>query len=772
MKKAIAILLFFCLCMHIHAVEAIPVRIIVRDSITHETVPYASVFLRTLQDSTLQAGSTGKEGALVFQKLNSGDYKLHITAIGYQTLDTLISLDSEAKQPHTLFLGSSITELAGVTVTHVRKAYEQKYDRKVYTLTEAQKATSRTVLDLLRTLPGVIVNDEDKSVTYRGSAPVMQVNDMPAGFLYPDLSVIPAEKVRKIELIDASNRGSGVLGGIINILLVKPGKEGLDGVLSSEAKQAETTHGFSQDHALNLNWGIEKNVFFGNILYSDKDTRNLNHRTGYSLNSITGEENIMQSDTAKNKTVRLNGIIGYMRIIDSLRTDYFAVSMTTSSENSLGNAYVLRGNTDYFRSSASDTRGSIFGAGYGRVKNFTTPGKQITWNIYVNYPGVATLNRTNRYSYPNAPGITYTETLSAKSKGGSFYFYFNNPLKSGWNLSISETSNTGYESGPSDRWRNGTVDTLNLARDKYISWNDNLNVNMGRHVDKIRLEAGISFNHSYGLHDYNRYMVMERDTAFTTRRHFFSVCPSVNFNWHASETNDFSMKYAYSYKFPDVDNLTAYVDKRNIYNWTAGNPDLRAAGYHSFALGHVYSKDTYNFSTELIYKQSNNDIVTIGYYLPDNIRLTKPVNIGRVQELDAVFTNWIRLSSKLSMTGSATLNYKNLDQSNLKKEADAFGLDGEQFVFTQFNYNLNTYMTWSINKRNFASLRLNYYSKSLQYYGYRRPWLGSSLKLYLETAEKRPLQTDARHRQSYRRMDRPRIRKQQHGNLYDQHGRP
>ena len=36
-------------------------------------------------------------------------------------------------------------------------------------------------------------------------------------------------------------------------------------------------------------------------------------------------------------------------------------------------------------------------------------------------------------------------------------------------------------------------------------------------------------------------------------------------------------------------------------------------------------------------------------------------------------------------------------------------------------------MTWSINSRNFASLRMNYYGKELHYYGYRKPWLGSSI---------------------------------------------
>jgi hypothetical protein len=349
MKKVILFLLIYALHTSVQAAEVMSVKIIIQDSLTRDAIPYASMLLGTLQDSVLQAGSTDNKGTITFKKVNSGDYKLRITTVGYQTLDTRLSLNRETKQPYTFYLRSSVTELAGISVTHVRKAYEQKYDRKVYTVTEAQKATARTVLDLLKTLPGVIVNDEDKSITYRGSAPIMQVNDMPAGFLYPDLSMIPAEKVKKVELIDASNRGGGVLGGIINILLVKPNKEGLDGVLSSEAKQAEITHGFSQEHALNLNYGTGKNVWFGNFLYGDKYSHNKNHRTGYSRNDITGEENIIQSDTAKKYDDRLMCIIGNLRMVDSLRTDFYGFGGSVSQEKSLGNSYVLRGNTDYFR---------------------------------------------------------------------------------------------------------------------------------------------------------------------------------------------------------------------------------------------------------------------------------------------------------------------------------------------------------------------------------------------------------------------------------------
>lgn len=727
MKQLAVFFISFCLCFGLRAAEPPHLKIILQDSVTRQAVPYASVSLRSHQDSLLQAGRADQQGSYAFHKLNHGMYRLKVSAVGYTVLDTLLQVDALAGQTYCLNLRPTAQKLKEVMVTGTRKAYEQKYDRKVYTMTEAQKATARTVLDLLKTLPGVIVHDENKSITYRGETPEMQVNDMPASFMYPDLSVIPAEKVKKIELIDASNRGGGLLGGIINILLVKPNKEGLDGVLSSELKQSEISHSFGQEHLLNLNYGLGKNILFGNFLYNNKNTHDLNQKNGYSLNSITGKEDIIYRDTTLNNSRRFEALIGDIYMIDSLRTDYYVVGMADNPGNSSFNSYSSRGNTDYFLKKQGNSQNNCVGAGYGVVKKFIKPEKQLTYQVYVNIPQWGKTNATSRFLYPKSPSVDIIGNSPYDGAFGIFGLYFNDPLKSGWNFSLSENTTVGSSNSRSNRWRNLIVDTLNLVRDKSISWSDNLSLNIGCMKNKIRLEAGLSLKHRYQMHDYTRYMVVSNDTNFVLRKHYFSFNPTANFTWHCSETNDFSLKYAYSMGFPDIDLLNSYVDKRGIYTWSTGNPNLRSAQYHNFSLGHTYSREKYNFSTDLIYKQSNNEIVTIGYFLPNNIKLLKPVNIGSSKELGVVFTNWIQLSSKFSMTNSATLNYNKLDESNLKKEADAFGLDGEKFVFTQFNYDINTYITWKINDKNFASLRANYYSKSLQFYGYRKPWFSSSV---------------------------------------------
>lgn len=725
MKQFAVILISFYSCFCLYAAELPRLKIILQDSVTHQAVPYASLSLRSHQDSLLLAGRADQQGSYAFHKLNEGMYRLKVSAVGYTVLDTLLQVDALTGQTYCLNLRPTAQKLKEVMVTGTRKAYEQKYDRKVYTMTEAQKATARTVLDLLKTLPGVIVHDEDKSIIYRGSTPEMQVNDLPSGFMYPDLSVIPAEKVNKIELIDASSRGGGLLGGIINILLVKPNKEGLDGVLSSELKQSEISHSFGQEHLLSLNYGVGKNILFGNFAYKDINTHNLNYKSGYSLNSISGKEAILESDSTKNGSRFINGIVGNLRLVDSLRTDYYGLAMVGAFDNSSANNYALRGNMDYYLTRTGTNDSYAIGFCYGIIKKFTKVDKQLI--IYSQFsPEISKANGSSNYTYKDGTNLNVSGQSPSNKNYFDFNIYYNNPLKKGWNFSFSQRNVLLGSYSKSNRWKNQLVDTLNLAQNRCLTWEDRLNINIGRMVKKIRFEAGLAFKHNYNIKNYKRFIVVSNDTNFVLKKHYLALNPTANFTWHCSETNDFSVKYAYTMEFPEIDQLNSYVDKRGVYSWSTGNPDLRSAQYHNFSLGHTYSREKYNFSTDLVYKQSNNEIVTIGYFLPNNIKLLKPVNIGSSQELGVVFTNWTQLSSKFSMTNSATLNYKKLDQSNLKKETAAFGLDGEKFVFTQFNYDLNTYITCKINDKNYASLRANYYSKSLQFYGYRKPWISSS----------------------------------------------
>lgn len=733
MKKTLLFYIVLCFCVTINAQTNSSLKIIVTDSLTRTPVPFASVLLKNMSHKMVDGASSGDKGDVTFTQLTDSVYHVQITAVGYEKLETTIRT---AMANYNLELRPSNVNLQEVAVVGTVKAFEQKYDRKVYTIKEAQKATSRTVLDLLKTMPGVIVNDEDKSIMYRGATPELQVNDMPAFMLYPDISVIPAERVKKIELIDASNRGGGVLGGIINIILVKREKDGLDGFLSSEVKQAEISHSFGQEHALNLNFGKGKNIYYGNFLLANRYNHDLNHQNGYVENSITGKENILQLDTTKRNNNRFQAFLGAMRMVDTLRTDFYIIGIAKEKNSSQINRFYSRGVNDYFYNMRSNENIYGFGGGYGIVKNFKKPYKTLQTMVYLNLPiRIKTVGQA-KYTYPNSNAVLNVSSLApTKGSFGMFSFYFNNPLESGWNFSLSEQSQFGTRDFYTDRLRNGIVDTLNLTRDKLVMWQDNLSVNFGRMFGQFRIEAGLSFNHSYNRHNYNRYMVVERDTNFVLQKHYFSLNPSVNFNWHVNETHDLSLKYAYSRVTPNIDDLTDYIDKRSVYNWTTGNPDLKSTNYHNLAIGYTFSKEKFNISTELVYKQSDNTIIRVGYYLPDNIRLSKPVNVGSTKEFGMVFTNWIQISPKVSMTNSATLNYKNLDQSNLKKEANAFGLEGEQFVFTQFNYDLSSYTTWTINSRNFASLRLNYYSKSLQYYGYRKPWLGSSLNYTLKLLE-------------------------------------
>jgi len=729
MRSAILLFLIFC-SVTINAIEKLKISISLQDSATHTLISYASVTYRLDTDTTYIAGCSEKNGNYILWVDKTGKYALRVGVIGYRQLDTLLNISTNAhQQAYKLLLRPSIKLLKEVTISGVRKAYEQKYDRKVFSITEAQMSTARTVLDLLKTLPGVVVNEDDKTIIYRGQSPTMQVNNIPANFLYPNLSMIMAEKVKKIELIDPSSRGGGVSGGIINIVLISNRKDDINGFWSSEMKHTEEKNTLRQNHSFNINYGVGNNTFYANIDFSDGNKYNINDKKGYAENTQIGKENIIQIDTTTLKnSIQSTFSIGNMKSIDSLKTYYYGVSgILDPPNNTLKNSFVLRGKTTFNINESKSLNMYAFGAFYAQVRKFKKPDKELDWHIGVNPSIKMRIYSETKYTYPVSPTLNISSNDISNEHQAYTSVFFNNPLDNGWNSSLTLVAFCGFPTSYSDRWKNQKLDTLNLTKDKRTRILGYSTINLGKRIKQVRIQGGLTLNYNFNEHEYLRYLAAGKDTLFSLKRHFLSPSPNITLNWYSSDINDFSLKYSYSLESPDIDNFTNYIDKSGIYTWTTGNPNLQPAYYHSFALGHTYTQKKFNLSTEIIYKESGNGVVTIGYYLPNNIILIKPENVGRTQEVNLMFTNWISLTSKLSMTNSANLNYKQFDQSNLKNVAQAFGLDGNKLIYTQFGYDVGTYMTWKLNKRSFASLMLRYYSRSLRFNGYVNPWLSSSV---------------------------------------------
>lgn len=213
----------------------------VLDGASGEPLPLATVALYQLPDTTFVTGAAADSaGVFALAPLRPGDYHVRVSVVGYVTA----RLDAEVRPGPPVDLGEvrleASAELLGeVGVEAERELVEQRADRTVYNVADQPITSGDNVLETLKTLPSVEV-DQDDNISLRGGRNVaIHVNGRPVPvggqFLAAYLKQIGADNVERIEVIpnpSARYEPDG-LSGIINIVLVQDAPDrGLSGGLT------------------------------------------------------------------------------------------------------------------------------------------------------------------------------------------------------------------------------------------------------------------------------------------------------------------------------------------------------------------------------------------------------------------------------------------------------------------------------------------------------------------------------------------------------------
>ena len=261
MKKSILILSLLWLSTFLSA-QTIEFVGVVKDSLSKEAIPYASIIAINEQDSSIAGTITDEKGRFKLHVSQAKIVKIQMSFLGYQPVNKIISKPNKLKMDlGTIFLIPKTKMLAPLEITGTAARVERKFDKTVYRIDETTTAASLTIYDLLRTLPGVTV-EEDNTIIFKGVTPSIYVDNTPSQLLYPNLLAIPVDRVEKVELIDASMRRGGTgNGGIINIKLKKITDDGLSGVLSTKPASISFKNVDESAHLVNLNYKKNKNIF-------------------------------------------------------------------------------------------------------------------------------------------------------------------------------------------------------------------------------------------------------------------------------------------------------------------------------------------------------------------------------------------------------------------------------------------------------------------------------------------------------------------------------
>ena len=241
---------------------------------TGKPVPFASVALLNARpglarDSSVAKGTaTDQEGAYIFDKVRTGQYRVRASAVGYQKeYLALIVVNNEPINVPTLTLTETVGKLSEVQVVAKKPFVEQQNDRMVVNVAGSIVGSGSTALEVLEKSPGVTVDYQNERLQLRGKDGVIVMIDGRQSYLSQQdvialLRTMSSDNIATIELITNPGARYDAAGnsGIINIRLKKNVTLGTNGTLSLAGGSGR----FDRERAsLQLNHRTQKLNLFG-----------------------------------------------------------------------------------------------------------------------------------------------------------------------------------------------------------------------------------------------------------------------------------------------------------------------------------------------------------------------------------------------------------------------------------------------------------------------------------------------------------------------------
>lgn len=266
--KMYILAVWLILSISLSAQSALSGRMIDIDSIP---ITGVTIFLLRQADSAYITGTiSGLDGRFEILNLKPDNYILSFSMMGFKK----INRPQQVEQNTNIKLIETILEEDSYmlsTVTGKRPPVKVEPGKMTINLSSALLSTDGNMLDALRRLPGVIVQN-DGSIILNGKSGANVLIDDKVTFLSGEnlinyLRSIPANSVENIELISqpSSKHDASGSSGIINIQKKRIKEQGINLAVSSGLERGERTRG---SESLTLNFRHNKLNIYADYSYS------------------------------------------------------------------------------------------------------------------------------------------------------------------------------------------------------------------------------------------------------------------------------------------------------------------------------------------------------------------------------------------------------------------------------------------------------------------------------------------------------------------------
>lgn len=634
---------------------------------------YATCRIYSMNDTTetVCIGTTAIDGGFIVQLRNVGDYILYVSAIGKDTIKRPFSIDTSHPVADLGILTSEIsnTQLDEVVVVAQKPLISKEIDRIGYDVQADEGSKTNTVIEMLRKVPMVAVDGENK-ITVNGSSNFKIFKNGRPSNSYTNnakdiLAGMPASMVKRIEVITepgAKYDAEGI-GAIINIVMIEaPAVKGVMGTatlggdtngrlspslwLASQINKVtfSVNGGFVNLNEKSMTIDFEENSHYvesGNIFQSKSNRKSHGHM-GYF-----GGEASYELDSRNLFTAEFDGFIYGLKPSVTSLADMKGLNGNTLYNYSQSNIpgtcqnkyFSLEGGLNYQHN--THRQGEIIGAGYLVSTKHSNDDDGQQYSELYNFP------------------LPYTETISNTTTDfieHTFQFDYTRPIGN------IHTIEVGSKYILRNNSSNGMRDYVDYKIDNtdfsHITNIGALYAQYGARVKAWSFRAGIRYEYS------NLKAKFHDGSAEDFSSDFNDIVPSAGILWQASAASNFSLNYSSRINRPGIEYLNPEVTVTPT-TLSYGNPDLSSVRNNSMKFTYMLMKQKVVFNATAGFDWADNGIVAINYVDKDGIIRNTFGNVGEVRKFSlSSFVQWSP-GTKTRLMLNATVSYDRYRQSGM-----------------------------------------------------------------------------------------------------------
>ena len=197
----------------------------------NQPLPYANVILYKIGEENNPKGTISNDNGLYnFQNITSGDYRMEVSMLGFET-QKIKRFQLSSDKIFNVTLKEESQTLDEVVVKATRPVIKQTAEKLVVDLEKTEMLNSN-LQDIMRKVPGVLVTNNGITIAGKGGVRIL-INGKTTEYMDVEtlLRDFPADNISKIEVVEqpgAEYDASGS-GAVINIILKKNVRLGTHG---------------------------------------------------------------------------------------------------------------------------------------------------------------------------------------------------------------------------------------------------------------------------------------------------------------------------------------------------------------------------------------------------------------------------------------------------------------------------------------------------------------------------------------------------------------